>query len=405
MIIKTEYLTENLVYNLLKIAGAKSLRRSVSGGFFADFAVRWKNKNIVIEVKDKLTPIGLNSIERIINISEKFRFHKFILITNEPIPKHKKQYFENRFKNLKISVSWMSMPQFAQFLGIYEKLDFGSPKTLNALQTAAVTSAFETYAPDLIGHSPTTKPIKNILNEAEAKYHSIPPEFVDLSRQFSYSKIKKMQSQSGSLKEALFIGRRFPNAIVVLSDIKNFSFFVKTVSPEILSECMKRYYQNARDLVWKHNGVLDKFIGDAVLAIFNYPSNGDTSATDAIEFCKELVALGNSLSNELKATINELIESGTRIGISNGELWPLNLSSDGIEISFVGDVINLASRLEQMCAIDGILMDNKTKRLLDKTNPAFIAKLKLKTRDLNPEDLKGQIGVIRSWQMPPLANI
>ena len=79
--------------------------------------------------------------------------------------------------------------------------------------------------------------------------------------------------------------------------------------------------------------------------------------------------LGRSLLEEFQSRHNEAIESGTRVGIASDEVLVLNIGTDQVEVSFVGNGINLAARLETASLMDGILMDNRTKAALASTWP------------------------------------
>jgi adenylate cyclase len=176
---------------------------------------------------------------------------------------------------------------------------------------------------------------------------------------------------------------------------------VKATPPDNLSEIMARYYQRARSLVWRHGGVLDKFIGDAVLAIFNYPSKAPDTGRQAIAFATALVRLGLETTEQIKEVTNEVVETGTRIGITDGPIWPLNIGKDQIEVSFVGDVINLSARLEKECDVNGILISNTMRTMISRQNPGFVRGLNLQSRIIEQGRAKGQASDIRAWQLTP----
>jgi len=71
--------------------------------------------------------------------------------------------------------------------------------------------------------------------------------------------------------------------------------------------------------------MLDKFIGDAVLAVFGYPLPSQEAPCQAIRFAHALTAIGRSVMNDWQAELNAVIETGTRIGIATGDIWPINI--------------------------------------------------------------------------------
>ena len=76
--------------------------------------------------------------------------------------------------------------------------------------------------------------------------------------------------------------------------------------------------------------------------------------------------------------------------------WP---SEPGI----VGDVINLAARLEKNCMTDGVLLSHTNRLALLRSDPELLDKLDLEKRVLSPDEMKGQNLDIRAWQLPPAA--
>jgi class 3 adenylate cyclase len=183
--------------------------------------------------------------------------------------------------------------------------------------------------------------------------------------------------------------------------LKNFSSLVSASRPEDLNEMMAKYYKRSRDAVFKHGGMLDKFIGDAVLAVFGYPEPSALAPANAIKFARELIAIGGSLLDEWQAELNAVIESGTRVGITTGDIWPLNIGQQHVEITLLGDTINLAARLEKNCIVNGILLDNRTRTKAATADSSFVASLKLEESQISADDAKGQAFATRVWQMGP----
>src|SRR4030042_5227059 len=110
---------------------------------------------------------------------------------------------------------------------------------------------------------------------------------------------------------------------------------------------MGKYYRSARNLVWQYGGMLDKFIGDAVLGVFGYPQGPNNSASNAIRFSLDLIKIGANILGEWKRLINAKISSGTRVGISTGDVWPINIGGGhGINRTIFGVTVSLYARLQ-----------------------------------------------------------
>lgn len=301
-----------------------------------------------------------------------------------------------------MDVSLIALNELPSIIGVPEFGDLKLPKSISSLQTAAVTANIFRYSPEVVGPEPGLRTSSGSRRTRSKKQEAIAPEFQSMTRQFSYETISKLSASQDDLSQALGIGNKIDDVTVVLSDIKNFSSLVKASRSEDLNDLMVKYYSRARDLVWQHGGTLDKFIGDATLAIFGYPFARQDAPVDALKFSKDLIELGAELLGELKRLINESIETGTRVGVATGDVWVLDLGSGAIEVSFVGDVINLAARLEKECLTNGALLDNRTRTRALMANPAFLDNLGLSDLELSVDQAKGQIFPIRVWQMPPV---
>jgi class 3 adenylate cyclase len=163
---------------------------------------------------------------------------------------------------------------------------------------------------------------------------------------------------------------------------------------------MGQYYRRARQAIFDHHGMLDKFIGDAVLAVFGYPHPMPTAAVNAINFAQALIRIGQDVMESWQAELNAVIPTGTRVGIASGDIWPINIGRSLIEVALLGDTINLASRLEKNCAVDRLLMDNRTHTSGQRIDSAFISSLKLQQIIISTADAKGQAFPVRAWALP-----
>ena len=81
--------------------------------------------------------------------------------------------------------------------------------------------------------------------------------------------------------------------------------------------------------------------------VFGYLSSQSLGSRAAVEFALDLVTLGQKLLLPFAEGMNEIIPTGTRVGIATGDIWPLNIGRKDLELSFVGAVIKFAARLEK----------------------------------------------------------
>lgn len=309
------------------------------------------------------------------------RIKKLILVTpSKPAPE-RIQAFTAAFERVPTEAAWLAGDELAEFLGL-------NPSQL--------------YDDNLENRTELEKYRHRDASAAATSGRSRSPSSMDqpdLARQLSRATIQRLSESSVVPEAFLRIGERV-NVVIVQSDIQNFSLMVKAAKPDDLNNAMGKYYRLARALAWSYGGVLDKFIGDAVLAIFNYPASEDDGHVKAAKFASDLIEIGKPIFGGLLNLMNEAISTGTRVGISTGEVSVLNIGLRGLELSFVGDVMNLAARLEHESDVNNFLVDNLTKGAILKQDEKFFQQLGFIKKELSHERVKGQLTSIQAWQAP-----
>ncbi len=145
--------------------------------------------------------------------------------------------------------------------------------------------------------------------------------------------------------DELKLGGKKANVTVLFADIRGFTSMSEKLSADEVSVILNEYFTEIEPIVTRNNGVINKFIGDAVMAIFgepiqdeNHPKNAVKCACEMLDKVKELQA---KWLNEGKPKI----EIG--IGINTGEAFVGNIGSEKrMEYTVIGDMVNLASRIE-----------------------------------------------------------
>ncbi|HLP16931.1 MAG TPA: adenylate/guanylate cyclase domain-containing protein [Bacteroidota bacterium] len=134
-------------------------------------------------------------------------------------------------------------------------------------------------------------------------------------------------------------------ATVLFSDIEGFTSISETKTPSELVAFLNNYFGEATKLYLKHNGTIDKFIGDAVMVLFGAPVKSEDHALQA---CRSAYEFYRNLQAQMK-TARERGEPvfSTRIGINSGKMTVGSIGSSlRMEYTAIGDPVNLASRLE-----------------------------------------------------------
>jgi adenylate cyclase len=145
--------------------------------------------------------------------------------------------------------------------------------------------------------------------------------------------------------ETLKLGGEKSDRTVLFSDIKNFTPMSERLSPEELVELLNLYLGEMTDAVFAHDGMLDKYIGDGVMAVWGAPI---PQADHAARACRAALNMIERLA-DLNATCTERgwPTLSIRIGMNSGPMVFGNMGSSGhLSLTVMGDNVNLGARLE-----------------------------------------------------------
>jgi len=131
---------------------------------------------------------------------------------------------------------------------------------------------------------------------------------------------------------------------ILVLDIRGFTAFAETASPDAIVNYLNRLWGRAVEIVNRHHGIVNKFLGDGFMAVFGAPLVMGNHCQNAISAARELVA-------EIKRATDAGEIPPTRIGIGlhSGEALVGNVgSAERREYTVIGDVVNVAFRIEQL---------------------------------------------------------
>lgn len=146
-------------------------------------------------------------------------------------------------------------------------------------------------------------------------------------------------------ESATKLGGKRAEITVMFADIRGFTSLSETRKAEEVSQLLNEYFSELEPVITKYNGVINKFIGDAVLVIFGDPETDKLHAKHAVKCAYEL-------RNKVKDIKQRWIEEGKPkidigIGINTGEAFIGNVGTENrFEYTVIGDAVNIASRIE-----------------------------------------------------------
>lgn len=158
------------------------------------------------------------------------------------------------------------------------------------------------------------------------------------------------QNREDLLQKGQILGQKMI-ATVLFTDIKGFSTIAERMEPAMLMTWLNEYMNAMANIVFEHDGVVDKFMGDAIMAVFGVPiprNNPQEIAQDATSAVSCALAMGEKLRvlNQHWQQQNQPLIS-MRIGIATGVVVTGSLgSSQRMEYTTLGDSVNIAARLE-----------------------------------------------------------
>ena len=147
--------------------------------------------------------------------------------------------------------------------------------------------------------------------------------------------------------DKLVLGGEQRELTILFSDIRGFTTFSESLTPPELVKLLNEYLSPMTRIVLEERGTLDKFIGDAVMAIFNAPLDVPEHATHACIAAVRMLQELKELNKGFSARGMNVIEIG--IGINTGPAVVGNMGADiRFDYTAIGDSVNLASRLESL---------------------------------------------------------
>lgn len=146
---------------------------------------------------------------------------------------------------------------------------------------------------------------------------------------------------------------------VLFSDVVGSTSLGESLDPELLRRVMGRYFEEVRVVLERHGGTLEKFIGDAVVALFGVPAAREDDALRALRAAAEIRERLDVLNDDFERELGIRIE--VRTGVHTGEVVVGETDLEGFRAS--GDAMNVAARLEQSAAANEILIGSQTRAL------------------------------------------
>jgi adenylate cyclase len=185
--------------------------------------------------------------------------------------------------------------------------------------------------------------------------------------------------------DKLKLGGESKKVTLLFSDIRGFTSLSESISPEVLVTVLNEYLSPMTQIVMEERGTLDKYIGDAVMAIFGAPLDVPDHAMRACQAALSMLKKLEEINNEWRKRNFPTISIG--IGINTGAAIVGNMGAHiRFDYTAIGDSVNLASRLEGLNKLYGteIILSNSTLENLNSSETPFLL------RELDLVQVKGK---------------
>lgn len=193
--------------------------------------------------------------------------------------------------------------------------------------------------------------------------------------------------------KALSLGGEKKELSILFSDIRGFTTISESMEAQSLVQLLNRYFTPMTNAVLEHKGMLDKYIGDAVMAFYNAPVDIENHADEACQSALDMIERLNLLNKELQKEGIADIHIG--IGINTAEVVVGNIGANTrFNYTVMGDGVNLASRVEGLTKNYGvnILITEFTYKSIHEN---FV------TREIEPVKVKGKDEAVLLYELMP----
>lgn len=178
------------------------------------------------------------------------------------------------------------------------------------------------------------------------------------------------------------LGGRRRDMTVLFSDIRGFTAASEVAAPEDVVAQLNEYFTAMVQVLFRHHGTLDKFVGDMVMGLFGAPVDDPQHADHAVAAARDMLVELDRLNKGWAAQGRPTLAIG--IGINSGEMIAGNIGSDTVmSYTVIGDAVNLAARLESATK------DQRAQILISEATRARLTQT-VSTREIGPISVKGK---------------
>lgn len=162
---------------------------------------------------------------------------------------------------------------------------------------------------------------------------------------------------------SMALGGARKRATILFADIRGFTAMSETMQPEDVVSIINSYLSVQTEIILRNGGMLDKFVGDCVMAVYGIPLAKEDDALRAVRSALEIQAAVDAMNERRRAASEKTVTIG--IGVNTGDVVSGNMGSkQKMDYTVIGDSVNLAARLESVAEGGSILISEETYQLV-----------------------------------------
>jgi adenylate cyclase len=196
------------------------------------------------------------------------------------------------------------------------------------------------------------------------------------------------------------LGGKEYTATILFSDIRGFTTFSEKMTPKYLIQFLNRYLTQMTNIILDNRGVIDKYIGDAIMAFWGAPIVSDAHAYQAILSAVAMIDSLKTFNEDAFEQFREPIAMG--IGLNTGSMIAGNIGSEKrFDYTAIGDSVNLASRLESQTKHYGVscIASEYTIRALTSDQQQRLKDAGIRWREIDRLVVKGKVQPVTLFEI------
>jgi class 3 adenylate cyclase/CHASE2 domain-containing sensor protein len=207
----------------------------------------------------------------------------------------------------------------------------------------------------------------------------------------SFSRYLSRDVMARVLTDAPSLRGEHRDVSILFSDLRGFTTLSEQLPPERIASHLSEYFEAMTTAIFAHHGMINDFVGDAVMAVFGAPVTDPEHAWHAVQSARDMDRALERLNQSWDAAGLPRLRMG--IGIHTGPVFAGNVGGrDRIKYTVIGDPVNVASRVE------GLNKELGTTILITEDTLAAVGE-RVRTRDCGPQAVKGRVEKVQVFEV------